>query len=228
IGHVLTLIFGLLYLVTFWRGSKAVGFFYNVAFVGASFSFGIVFVNDVVKAKRFRVPRALLSDDNVHYFVLASFWLLLAPVTTLALPPFVLFSFFHVLTYTRSTLLPLFLTSTSLSDRIYRFVREYNDKSLEAAAFLELVLLMWLIARCVAFRHKSLATLLVFSFFAKLRYENSIFTRQVIKSWEFQVDTMVAKHELPPAVKSTWISVKQIIRNYVGHPLAAKVEEKTK
>ncbi|KAJ2766694.1 Transmembrane nucleoporin, partial [Coemansia nantahalensis] len=89
-------------------GSQAANWYYTKAYLGAVMSYAIVIY------KTYGPPQAnlafvhrLIVDENVEYLLLAGMWLVAKPMVV-TLVPFIVFSLFHVVSYTRSSLIPVF------------------------------------------------------------------------------------------------------------------------
>ncbi|KAJ2908404.1 Transmembrane nucleoporin, partial [Coemansia aciculifera] len=108
VGHLVVLSFGLTYYMKRLLFSGGANWYYSQAYLGALTSYAIVIY------KTYGPPQAnlafmqrLLVDENVEYLMLATYWYWNSPVFV-TLVPFVVFSLFHVITYTRSVAIPLF------------------------------------------------------------------------------------------------------------------------
>lgn len=217
VGHVVTLISVFFYALTYIKiGAGWYKFWYQLALVGIIESFGILIVQ-LVQKNGVNVS-VLLKDDNSQYLVLASAFILLRPYVLLVLLPFALFSLFHVLAYVNGYLLPVFsLEDHPISKTINNFVSTNNVKSIQLASILEIYSFAWLFVRVITFRKRSLTPFLLYAIFIKIRFEKSVFTRNYVKSIEVQIDSLVNQHaSTVPAVKNSWIQVKNILRRVGG------------
>ncbi|EGV63962.1 Transmembrane nucleoporin [Yamadazyma tenuis] len=209
VGHVFTLLGVFFYFTVayFKFGKKIYWFYFDLATVGIIQSFGIL-VYQLVKKQGFNV-KTLIKDDNVHFLGLGIMFLILRPYIILPYLPFQLFSLFHVLTYSKAYLLPIFnLGETSKPyTTIDKFVAQNNGKSIQLAGFLELISLAFLFARVLLFRKRSLTPFLVYLIFIKLRYEKSVVTRNHVKTLEVRIDGLINNLN-NPGVKNVWIKVK--------------------
>lgn len=217
-GHVLSLTGGISYTLFSLRVFKAPSFplfWYREAYVAAIFTFGII-LNQTYRAKPVTIA-ALLRDDNVHYMMLAFLWLVSKPFFG-TLPPFMIFSLFHVLTYMRSFLLPAlgYPASSSISAQLHTFVTTYNARMMSLAATTEALLLVRLALMAVTFRKGNIAPFLIYFLFMKLRYDCSIYTRTAVRTWEVRIDNIVGHPQVPGFFKNGWLQFKEIIRVYVG------------
>lgn len=216
VGHVTTLVattfFALSYVRVFPSAYK---FWYKLALVGVVDSFGVLVFQ---AAKKGGVkPAALLGDDNVHYLFLGAGLLLASPYVLLTLSVYVLFSTFHVLSYTKHYLLPAAAVGDShpLSVKIGQFVLANNAASIRWAAVLEVVTLAWLLVRLVTFRAVLLVPFVLYAVFVKLRFEKSAFTRAAFKSVEMRAEQAVNATANPKA-KEVWIQAKAVFHRVAG------------
>ncbi|CEP24312.1 hypothetical protein BN1211_5110 [Cyberlindnera jadinii] len=208
------------------------GFFksvwYRSAFIGAIGTFGIVVYQSFFANKKSTSlsVRQLLSDDNVHYLYDALIWLFL-PTHFLALIPFLSFSFFHVLNFTSSDLLPALKLAPGLATKIQNFSQQYHEFSRREAAAAELLLLIQLVFQALFFRKWSWITLIAYAIFIKVKSEGSVFTRHVLKTWEVRIDGLVSNQQVPPAVKQQWNNFKRLFKTLDNYSLIHKVEGTT-
>lgn len=220
VGHVTTLVattfFALSYVRVFPASYK---FWYKLALVGVVDSFGVLVFQAVKKGGA--KPAALLGDDNVHYLFLGVGLLFVSPYVLLTLTVYVLFSTFHVLSYTKHYLLPVANIGEShpVSVKIGQFVLANNAASIRWAAVLEVVTLGWLLVRVLTFRATLVIPLVLFAVFIKLRFEKSAFTRSAFKSVEMRAEQAVNATGNPKA-KDVWIQVKAVFHRIAAVHLA--------
>ncbi|KAK9451402.1 uncharacterized protein V1518DRAFT_408460 [Limtongia smithiae] len=225
-GHVLVLtgtFFYALSAVRFASASRWAVFWYREAFLSVVATYGIV----LFRSYKAAAPTAttLIRDDNVQYLAIALLWLISRPLFV-TLPPFAIYSFFHVLTYVRTNVLPTIgqPPNAPLAVKIQAFVDNYNDKFTALVANLELVLLMRLFLTALAFRRGSWISLLVYGSFIRLRFEQSVFTKQAVHNWEVRVDGLIAHPKVPVPVKTGWAKVKTAMKQSAAPRAAAKAE----
>ncbi|ANZ77869.1 BA75_04780T0 [Komagataella pastoris] len=223
LGHVLTLLGGLGYLLTIRSSGAINSFFYNAVFVGAVESFGVLLFQSYGNKSLSLKPLDLLALENVQYFAIAALFLTILPHIAIAVVPFTLFSVFHALSYTRSNILPLLNipATATVSSKIADFVKTYNDKSLFLVSNFEFFTLTIILIKALLFRKGYWIAAVIYTVFFKLRFEKSIFLRSVVKSWEARIDGLVSHPSLSVAVKSNWVQVKKLIRTYGGKPILA-------
>ncbi|KAL9615464.1 MAG: hypothetical protein Q9167_000142 [Letrouitia subvulpina] len=237
VGHLTllfcTLRYGLSY-ITFNFYSRWARFSYRTAFVAAAATYGIV----VYKAYRARARAgsrpyggglAFASDENVQYLLMALVWLFGRQIP-LALLPFMVYSVFHVATYTRTNLIPTIsppqqtatpgaspggrqATKTSpLADTIGKFVKEYYDASMTLVASLEIFLWFRVLFSAIIFTKGSWILLAIYSIFVRARYSQSSFVQGAVSQGIARVDALVANQSTPPAARQAWETVKRLGR----------------
>ena len=256
-GHVTLLLcsfrYGLSY-ITFNYNSGWARYSYRTAFVAAAATYGIV----VYKAYRARARAgsrqqggalALIGDENVQYLGsfscpntasaqgivcspkisgMALVWLF-AKQIPLALLPFMVYSVFHVATYTRTNILPTFSppqqSATSASpggrpttkasptaDTIGKFVKEYYDASMMLVASLELFLWFRVLGSALMFQKGSWILLIIYSVFVRARYSQSSFVQGALGQMTARGDAVVANQGTPPVAKQGWETLKGVSR----------------
>jgi len=238
--------------ITFNSSSKWATFTYRLAFLSAVATYGIV----VFKAYRARVkPGAnpastalmLLSDENVQYLLISLVWLYSRQIP-LALLPFTVYSVFHVATYTRTNLIPVFqppkqaagTTPTSpggaksqspLANTIGKFVKDYYDASMTLVAGLEIGLWARLLLSAFTFTKGAWILLGIYTIFLRARYQQSHFVQSAFGQFGARVDQQVQNPNIPPAVRQGWETIKGIsrkavdatdLRKYTGGAAAAQ------
>ncbi|KAF2136852.1 uncharacterized protein K452DRAFT_236882 [Aplosporella prunicola CBS 121167] len=232
-----TLRYGLSY-ITFNYNSRWARFSYRLAFIAAAVTYGIV----VYKAYRARMragkqgsPISMIADENVQYLIMALVWLSQNQIS-LAILPFAVYSVFHVLTYTRTNLLPVLQPQpptadgskpkpSALSDTIGRFVKEYYDASMTLVAILEIALWFRILGSAILFQKGSWFLLVCYSAFFRARVGQSTFVQQAIGHLSARIDAAVQNQSSPPAVRQAWETAKGLakqateatdINKYVG------------
>ncbi|OAL24095.1 hypothetical protein AYO22_05977 [Fonsecaea multimorphosa] len=219
-GHFTLLLsvfrYGLSYL-TFNYYSRWAQVTYRLAFISAVATYGIV----VFKAYRARVkPGAkigstaflLLSDENVQYL---------------------LYSVFHVATYTRTIIIPTFqppkATASStpaspsaskpaqspLANSIGRFVKEYYDGSMMLVALLEIALWFRLLMSALTFSKGSWILLGIYTVFLRARYSQSQFVQGAFLQMGARIDQQVQNPNVPPVLRQVWDTIKGLLRQTV-------------
>ncbi|KAK9241343.1 hypothetical protein V1525DRAFT_7313 [Lipomyces kononenkoae] len=225
-GHVFVLLgvfFYALSTIRFSPGTRWGRFWYRETFVSVIVTYGIVLYRTYKSSSP--TTTALLRDDNVQYMIIALLWLISKPLLA-TLPAFAIYSFFHVLTYTRTNVLPTIgtLPNSPLATRIQSFVDNYNDMFTRAVANLELVLLVRLFLDALLWRKGSWISLLVYGSFIRLRFEQSAFTKLAVRNWEVRIDSLIAHPAVPAVVKAGWTQVKTFLK---GAPRSTAAEAKS-
>jgi len=141
----------------------------------------------------------------------------------IALLPFMVYSIFHVATYTRTNIIPTIqppqqgsaspggrptTKSSPLAETIGKFVKEYYDASMTLVASLEIFLWFRVLFSAIIFTKGSWILLAVYTVFARARYSQSSFVQGAIGQIVARVDALVANQSTPPAVRNAWESAK--------------------
>lgn len=141
----------------------------------------------------------------------------------LALLPFTIYSTFHVLTYTRSVLLPTIQPppvtpagqkpqTSALGDTIGRFVKEYYDTSMSLVAGLELALWFRILGSAIIFQKGSWIILVLYTVFLRARISQSTFVQGTIKQIGARGDGLANRQDIPPAAKQVWETAKSVLK----------------
>lgn len=147
----------------------------------------------------------------------------------LALLPFMVYSVFHVATYTRTNLIPTLqppqsapagaspggrpaTKSSPLADTIGRFVKEYYDTSMTLVATLEIFLWFRILFSAVIFTKGSWILLAIYTVFFRARYSQSSFVQGAISQGSQRIDATLANQGTPPAVRQAWETIKGLAR----------------
>lgn len=246
VGHVSLLLctvrYGLSYL-TFNYYSRWARFSYRTAFIAAAVTYGIV----VYKGYRARMRQgkntgavALLADENVqylrkcapgtivmhqlmYYLVMAFVWLFFRQIP-LAVLPFTVYSVFHVMTYTRATILPTVTPpppgaspnvkpkASPLSDSIGNFVKNYYDQSMTLVAALEIALWFRILGSAILFQKGSWILFAAYTAFFRARYAQSSFVQSAVTHVTARLDATFANQSTPPAVRQGWETAKGLVK----------------
>ena len=157
---------------------------------------------------------------------MALVWLF-SPQVAPALLPFVVYSVFHVATYTRTNLIPTFQpsptasttaspggrpssakSSSALADSIGKFVKEYYDASMTLVASLEIFLWFRVLGSAIIFTKGSWVLLVIYTLFFRARYSQSNHVQGAIAQGSQRVDAVLANQSTPPAARQAWGTVK--------------------
>lgn len=170
----------------------------------------------------------------------------------LALLPFMVYSIFHVATYTRTNLIPTIqpptvasgsttspggkpiMKSSPLADSIGRFVKEYYDASMTLVASLEIFLWFRILGSAIIFTKGSWILLVIYTIFFRARYSQSTFVQGAIGHGSQRIDALLANQSTPPQARQGWNTVKGLARQaadatdvnrYVqGQPMGRKAQ----
>lgn len=181
LGHCLTLLSAILYGIGFFTSK----FFYKSIFVGVLISFGIQlyqkYLAAVVSKKQGTKKKSLRNifvDVNFHYFFIAFVWFLTSSsMKILAIPPFLIFSSFHILSYSHklndntnnqiTSIVPQPVLVALMNLEI--ILRNHRDKLVSLSSVCEVSLFVYLIINTLLFSKTSLIQLICYLIFIKIR-----------------------------------------------------------
>jgi hypothetical protein len=163
---------------------------------------------------------------------MALIWLF-SPQYPLAMLPFGVYSIFHVLTYTRTNLIPTLqppqaipaaagaspaakpaYKNSALADSIGKFVKEYYDLSMGLVAILEIGLWIRLLLSAIVFTKGSWILLAFYTAFLRARFAQSSFVKGQFSHLAARIDALVGGQGTPPAARSVWEGVKGGARQF--------------
>ncbi|PPQ90466.1 hypothetical protein CVT25_014984 [Psilocybe cyanescens] len=197
---------------------------FAASFTGALISYAIVC--QCTPQPNLAYLRKAMLDENVQYFLLAFFWWSSRPVA-IALFPYMIFSLFHALTFTRTTLMTQFLPpgqpSTAggppqphpLAKKLQSWVKANYDNAMRVVAYTELVILVRVILGFFTFRNSLLAPI-IFAHFLRQRYFQSGFTREAVGNVNNRADSFIRKPTNPPVLAQVWDKVQYLIQTWAG------------
>jgi len=226
IGHLLTLLFTVLTLVTF----NSVQLFYKLAFIGALMSYGIV-IRSSHQEFNFSMECAarVFSDENFSYTFLAIYWLINEPVLV-AMFPFALYSVFHFIGYFRSTILLTLYPNVkqelesktqtpSLPTRLHftlgKFAEKYSVKTIQLASFLEVSLVPIYLLLRVTTRFRSIFSLFFYGQFLRQRASQSAQTRASFNQLAAILDRYILQSAVPTQVQNIYIRIKAFMSSLI-------------
>ena len=227
-GHFILLLASFkIFLSTVTFGSPS-AWWYKLSLVGALLSYAIVCQKSLgVPQPNAAFLRKAMMDENVQYFILAIFWFTSKPVTV-ALIPYAIFSLFHALTFTRTTLMPQFLppgppaaaggtpTPPPLAKKLQVWVKANYDRAMSLVAFAEILIFVRVLLGAVTFQN-SLLTPLFYAHFLRQRYYQSAFTRHALSTSEKKFEeTIIKRPGVPPAVGGVYDKIKAVIQGWSG------------
>ena len=172
---------------------------------------------------------------------MALVWLF-SPQYPLALLPYVVYSVFHVATYTRANLIPTITPpqagvdgakpkSSPLADKIGTFVKEYYDFSMTVVSTLEVGLWFRIFLSAILFQRRSWILITLYTAFIRARFSQSTHIQNSFAQFSARVDSLVAAQGTPPALRQAWDGAKGAaaqfheltdISKYIGSTGAAK------
>ncbi|KAF9229652.1 hypothetical protein BS17DRAFT_32470 [Gyrodon lividus] len=224
-GHFLLLLAALRYFIASFTFTTISAWWYKAGFLGALVSYAIVKSLGTPQPNLAYLQKALV-DENLQYFVLAFFWWSSKPVA-IALMPYFVFSLFHALTFTRTTLMPQFLPpgppATAggppqphpLAKRLQLWVKANYDPAMRIVAFTELLIFVRVAFGALLFRN-SLLTPVIYAHFLRQRYYHSGFTRDAIAIADGRISSVVNRPGLPPAVPMMWNKARELTGRWAG------------
>ncbi|CAO0796827.1 unnamed protein product [Mucor circinelloides] len=235
LGHVIVVCNGLVYFSSI-LSLNTNPIYYKRAYLGALLSHAVVIYNSVV-AKGATPSVNMLSDENVHYFVIAFYWYSYQPIAV-TLVPFFIFSTFHTVSYFRSTILPIIPSNAQtekLNTTIKHFTTTHHTTAMHYVAYIEVVVILGrIIIGMLVFRTSVLA-LIIFIHFLRLRYYLSSYTKNAIRNTTVHLDKWLllpdqsspsAPSDSPKSltvVSNIYLSVKRLVMRYAGvAPIASK------
>ncbi|KAF7310722.1 hypothetical protein HMN09_00615200 [Mycena chlorophos] len=209
--------------------------FPSASFLGALISYAIVCQKSlgIPQPTPAFIKRAIL-DENVQYFLLAFFWWISRPIAV-ALLPYAIFSLFHALTFTRTTLMPQFLppgppasaggppTPHPLAKRLQAWVKTNYDSAMRVVAYTEIAICARVVLGTFVFQN-SLAAPIVFVHFLRQRYYQSAFTRDALAVTTKRIDDFIRKPGNPPVLIQVWDQAQNLIGRWVGTTLVPNQE----
>ncbi|KAH9853166.1 hypothetical protein C2E23DRAFT_917643, partial [Lenzites betulinus] len=230
-GHFILLVCSLRFFFAKALFRAVSAWWYKASFTGALVSYAIVCQKSLgtPQPNAAWVQRALL-DENVQYFILAFFWWSSKPVT-LALVPYAIFSLFHALTFTRTTLLPQFLppgppaqagaapTPHPLAKKLQVWVKTNYDNAMRAVAYAELATLVRVVLGAVTFRN-AFITPLIYAYFLRFRWFQSKFTRDAVGLVHGRILAFVTSPGKPPMLAQVYGQITGLVSRWSTPPPA--------
>ncbi|KAG1715783.1 hypothetical protein ID866_1359 [Astraeus odoratus] len=199
------------------------------SFLGALVSYAIVCYKSLgAPQPNGAYVKKALADENVQYLFLAFFWWSSKPVPV-ALFPFFIFSLFHALTFTRTTLMPRFLPPAPpttaggslqphpLARRLQTWVKNNYDAAMRIVAYSELVIFVRVLFGAILFRNSLLAPL-VYAHFLRQRYYQSAFTRDAVAVADARINDLVHRVD-HPVLNDVWSKAKELIGRWAAAPM---------
>jgi len=234
-GHLLLLVSAFRYFLATITFRSASVTWYKASLLGALISYAIVCYKSLkpVQVNVAWIKRALL-EENVQYFIMAFFWWSSKPVT-LALLPYAIFSLFHWLTFTRTTLLPQLLPSGPpingssspqphpIAKKLQSWVKDNYDGAMRIAAYVELLILLRVVLGLLFLQNSFMAPI-IYAHFLRQRYYYSAFTREAVANTTYHIEVYLNKPGTPPIAFKVWTGGKQLVSKWAGGILVANQE----
>jgi len=229
-GHFLLLTASLRYIVAWVTFKSASALWYKASFTGALVSYAIVCQKSLgTPQPNLAFVRRALLDENIQYFLLAFFWFTSKPIT-ITLVPYMIFSLFHALTFTRTTIMSRYLPGPPataggppqphpLAKKLQAWVKANYDTAMRVVAYTELLILVRVVLGAVTFQNSLLAPL-IFAHFLRQRYFQSAFTREALADTTKRVDALVRKPGNPPVLLTVWDKSQMLVQRWAGIALA--------
>ncbi|KAI0252620.1 hypothetical protein BJV78DRAFT_1199954 [Lactifluus subvellereus] len=231
-GHFILLISALRYILAWATFKTPSTWWYMASYIGALVSYCIVCQKSLgVPQPNAAWAGRAIADENVQYLILAVFWLTSRPIA-LSLLPYTIFSLFHALTFTRTTLMPQILppgppataggppSPHPLSKKLQVWVRSNYDSAMKVVAYTEILILVRVIVGALMFRN-SFLTPIFYAHFVRMRFFQSAFTKEAIIRVTAKIDGYINSPDVPPAVKRGWTTMQSLIGRWTGATLSA-------
>ncbi|TFK41372.1 hypothetical protein BDQ12DRAFT_626785 [Crucibulum laeve] len=229
-GHFILLVASVRYFLAWIMFKSVSAWWYKASFTGALISYAIVCQKSLgaPQPNLAYVKRALL-DENVQYFLLAFYWWTSKPIA-LALLPYTIFSLFHALTFTRTTLMTQFLPPGPpatpggapqphpLAKRLQVWVKANYDHAMRVVAFTELAIFLRVFLGAITFQNALLSPI-IYAHFLRQRYYQSAFTREAFGTADARIEGFIRKPGNPPVLLQVWAQGKTLLSRWVGTTL---------
>jgi len=233
-GHFILLLASLRYVFAVLTLKAASTFWYKTSYVGALISYAIVCNRSPgpPQPNLAYVKQALL-DENVQYFLLAIFWFTSKPIMVTLLP-YMVFSLFHALTFSRATLISQLLPPGPpnasgtpgphpLAKKLQVWIKNNYDPAMRVVAFTELAIFVRILLGAITFQN-SLLSPIIYAHFLRQRYYQSVYTREAIALTTVYVEGFVKKPGNPPVVVMVWERGKEVVRRWAGGSIVQNVD----
>ncbi|KAH9947658.1 hypothetical protein B0H21DRAFT_315140 [Amylocystis lapponica] len=226
-GHFILLVSSLRYFLASAMFRSPSPWWYKTSFTGALLSYAIVCQKSLGAPEPNPTwVRKALVDENVQYLLLALFWWTSKPIA-LSLVPYAIFSLFHALTFTRTTLMPQLLpqgppttaggapTPHPFAKKLQAWVKANYDTAMRAVAFTELLIMLRVTVGALTWQN-SLLSPIIYGHFLRQRYYQSKFTQNAIVVVNNHVEGYVRRPGVPPMVAVVWDKAKMVLSRWVG------------
>jgi len=229
-GHFILLLSAIRYFFSYATFKTVSPVWYKACYTGAILSYAIVCHKSLgLPQPNMAYARKALLDENVQYFILAFFWWTSKPIA-ITLIPYMIFSLFHALTFTRTTLMPQFLapgppatadgppTPHPLAKRLQAWVKANYDTAMKAVAFAELIIFVRVLFGALLFQN-SLLSPIIYAHFLRQRWYQSNFTREAVAVSTARIEATVTGQG-NPTLTNVWMQAKGLVVRWGGSSLA--------
>jgi len=230
-GHFILLLSALRYFFAYATTLKAVSpVWYKACYTGALLSYAIVCQKSLgVPQPTLAYLRKAILDENIQYFLLAFYWWTSKPIA-ITLIPYMIFSLFHALTFTRTTLMPQFLppgppaqadgppTPHPFAKQLQNWVKANYDHAMYAVAYAELIIFVRILLGAILLQN-SLISPIIFAHFLRQRWYQSAFTRQAVSATVAKIEATIARQG-NPTLTNVWGQGKALVARWGGGSLA--------
>ncbi|ORZ18154.1 hypothetical protein BCR42DRAFT_290794, partial [Absidia repens] len=197
LGHVSLVMTSALHFVS-WIVTNPSTFLYRSSYVFVIIAYSITLYNThkpTVKTSEVAMKRMLL-DENMHYLLLALYFVVATPLTV-SLVPFFIYSLFHVGHYAHTTTILNTLVpedAVEMSDTFKSLIDQHYSSSMVLVAKYELFLMMGRLLLGLFFLQSTIFSVLIYIHFLRIRYTTSPTMRDTIHGVVTQLDHSI----LPP------------------------------
>ncbi|KAH9835774.1 uncharacterized protein C8Q71DRAFT_763378 [Rhodofomes roseus] len=230
-GHFILLISSLRYLLATILFRSPAPWWYKTAYTGALASYAIVCQKSLgAPQPNYAWVSRALADENVQYLLLALFWWTSKPIA-LALVPYTIFSLFHALTFSRTTLMPQILpqgqpttangppTPHPIQKKLQTWVKTNYDTAMKAVAYAELLIMLRVLLGAITFQN-SLLSPVFYAHFLRARWYQSKFTQTVIGQVNARIELHVTAPGASPMLAQVYDKVKVVVSRWAGSVIA--------
>ncbi|KAJ3396102.1 hypothetical protein HDU92_003971 [Lobulomyces angularis] len=217
-GHFATVTYGTIYLLRYGIFSGGATY-YSRALYGALLSYSIILykAHGIPQLSRAFLQR-IMMDENSQYLLLAILWVSSTPAAV-SLIPYVIFSLFHVVTFTRTEIIPTIqpppfnTTIKKVVSVLTKFTISFQMKGLTAVAYLEVWVIMPYLVLTIFLGKTSILTPLIYGHFLRFRHFFSPLTRKSFADLENKLDVFFQKNNVPIFLKNIYLKTKEFCSN---------------
>lgn len=143
--------------------------------------------------------------------------------------PYATFSLFHTLGYIRTEFIPKLFPGapigTTICSQINKFMVAYQPLSINLVAKAEVWIIFPMSIITIVWGGTSIFTPFLYSQFLQFRFLSSTATRQALVETEVFLDKWILDHaSVPPAVKTGYSKVKELVKTYGNLEERAKAQ----